>query len=118
MNFTVIHGNVGAPGQKKDLKETSVCNFTVADNIKVLDGKHTNWWKVAAWGVQSDIAVLLQKGDPVTVWGEAKLEEYQTKDGRTGQSLVMNARVVLPGRRKETTLTTRAPSSSELDIPF
>lgn len=75
--------------------------FSMATSEKYNDVETTTWWNVTAWGRLAEILDGLSskgamgKGTLVLVEGNAKLREYQNRDGQTKSSLDVNAQDVL-----------------------
>lgn len=73
-------------------KQTSVCNFSVADNY-FNQGEQTNFWDCVAWGAQAEnIAKYCKKGSQVTLVGECQTEKWKTKEGEDRKSTRVQVR--------------------------
>lgn len=83
---------VGNLGKDVELRTTpqgvSVAEFSMA----VTTNKETQWFKVTVWRqLAENCAKYLKKGDPVLVDGTLSVETFQTRDGKSGFSLVITA---------------------------
>jgi len=100
MNLQIIHGNLGADPDLREVGSSVVCNMTVATNEVWFskDGEkqeHTEWHKVEVWGSQAEAcAKYLAKGAGVIVQGNPRTRTYETDDGDTRYiTEIKNARV-------------------------
>ena len=86
----ILTGNVGHGELKFTNNGKAVLEFTVADNLRVLnrqsnvwETKSTMWWRVTVWEKQAeDLAPEVVKGARVVVVGDVHSREYE-KDGAT-----------------------------------
>lgn len=73
----------------------------------------TTWWRVTCWDqLAENVAESLHKGDAVVVVGSASMQDFQTKEGDTRQSLSVNAWTVGADLRWATAATTRPDRST------
>lgn len=96
INCITVSGNLGKDPELKEVGETSIVNFSVANNRRTKKGgewiDHTNWLNVVAFGAQAKaIANNLKKGSQVAVTGELRIEQYTDKDGNKRQSIEVRA---------------------------
>jgi len=76
-------------------KQTSVCNFSLADNYWGQGGQQTNWWECVVWGGMADnLAKFCGKGSQITIVGEAQTEKWQTKEGEERKTTRIQVRNV------------------------
>ena len=97
-NKIILIGNLGRdPELKYTPQGNPVCSFTMATNERRRDrtGESqdiTTWFRVKVWGRQAETAAqYLTKGRPVYIEGRLRLEEWTDRDGKTRQSLEVNA---------------------------
>jgi single-strand DNA-binding protein len=97
-NKIIVVGNLGRdPELRYTPQGNAVCDFSVATNEKKRDKAGemqdvTTWFKVTLWGKQAENASkYLTKGSPVYVEGRLRVEEWTDRDGKTRQSLEVNA---------------------------
>jgi single-strand DNA-binding protein len=103
MNITTIAGRIGQDASTREVGETTVTSFSVADDYRGKAGaKETRWWNCSLWGARGTaLEQYLTKGASVTVAGEAGVRIY-TKDGETKASLECRvSEIALQGGRQE-----------------
>lgn len=101
MSIVHIAGRLGRDAELKHVKETDVCNFSVAETIGFGDRKQTQWWSCALWGSRGEkLAQYLTKGTAVTVCGEVTTREYTGKDGLKFELQCRVLEVTLQGSRE------------------
>lgn len=88
MNVFSFAGNLGGDAELREIKDTSVLNFSVANNVGYGDNQKTLWVRCAVWGVRAEkLAPMLTKGTKVFISGQLDLTSYPKKDGGEGFSL-------------------------------
>ena len=98
MNVFTFDGFLGRDASVKQVGDSSVVEFTVANRVGWGDKEKTNWLNCAAWKKEK-IAPYLTKGAKVAVTGELTVREYQKKDGTPGYSLDVRVQdISLPGK--------------------
>jgi len=134
-NQISIVGHLGKDPEIRYMPSTgdAVCNFSVATSRKRGDKKITTWFKVAVWGKQAENCnQYLHKGALVNVFGELYQEEWTSKDGQKGTSLIIDARDVKflktdkddveelasDNNQQESELANQSTSQPDGDIPF
>ncbi len=97
-NQITIFGNLGRdPELSYTPQGTAVCKFTIATNERRRDkaGEQqdiTTWFRVTVWGKQGEnVSRFLTKGRKVIVLGRLHVEEWTDREGKTRQSLEVNA---------------------------
>jgi len=97
-NKIIIVGNLGRdPELRYTPQGTPVCSFSLATNErkKGASGEQqdqTTWFRVTLWGARGEVASkFLTKGSPVYIEGRLRMEEWTDRDGKTRQSLEVNA---------------------------
>lgn len=88
-NVVILTGNLGADPERKGSEQNMVTKLLVAQNIRRFDKEknvfetiHTNWIRVACFGKLADRTALgLKKGNRITVMGELRSSDYDSKDG-------------------------------------
>jgi single-strand DNA-binding protein len=97
-NKIIVVGNLGRdPELRYTPQGNAVCDFSVATNEKRRDkaGEMQNvvtWFRVTLWNKQAENASkYLTKGSPVYIEGRLRIEEWTDRDGKTRQSLEINA---------------------------
>ncbi len=105
--MVVVAGNVGSAEAKTiNTKngETTVLNFTVAENLRGRDGeKRTNWYRAAIFGRFAEaMKPYIVKGTTLQVSGDLLVRQYDRRDGGTGIELdVENPSITLLGGNRE-----------------
>ncbi len=97
-NKVIIVGNLGRdPELRYTPQGTPVCTFSIATNErrKSAAGEQqdiTTWFKVTVWGKQAEtVSQYLTKGRSVYVEGRLHVEEWTDKEGKTRNTLEVNA---------------------------
>lgn len=87
-----IVGNLGADPEMRYLPGGDpVTTFTVAVNRKRKDESETDWYRVACYRKQAEIAdQYLRKGSQVLVDGQLSIREYTASDGIERTSVEIN----------------------------
>lgn len=82
-NTIIIPGRIGKDAETKQVGDTTVTKFSVADDNHVKGEKVTTWWECSMWGPRGEkLAQYLTKGSAVTVVGTASFRQYE-KDGQS-----------------------------------
>lgn len=77
----VILGRLGKDVEFKNVKDTSVANFSVATSKKVKDKEYTSWHNIVAWGKTAEIcSKYLKKGSQVLIEGEMTYRDWEDKN--------------------------------------
>ncbi len=103
MNSFTIHGNLGQDPELKEVGQSDVAEFTIAD--KQYEGPErqssTGWYRCQVWGPRAHtIMEFFHKGAAVTIVGTLKQRKYQTKDGEEKTSLDIRVNdFTLPARQ-------------------
>ncbi len=97
-NKIIIVGNLGRdPELRYTPQGTAVCTFTMATNERRKDkaGEQqdvTTWFKINVWGRQAEtVSKYLTKGRQAYVEGRLHVDEWTDKDGKTRNTLEVNA---------------------------
>ncbi len=103
MSIVHISGRIGRDAEVRNVGDSQVANFSVAENIGWGDKKTVQWWSCAMWGTRGEkLAPYLTKGSAVTVCGEVSVREYNAKDGTPKWELTCRVlEVALQGSRGE-----------------
>lgn len=116
----IIPGRIGQDATTKDVGDTTVTEFSVADDQRVKGEKVTVWWKCAMWGERGEkLAQYLTKGSAICVTGTPSFRPYD-KDGETRVSAECRvADVTLLGKPDSGNGTPRqtAPQPTRRDPP-
>jgi single-strand DNA-binding protein len=104
-----IVGNLGRdPEMRYTPNGRPVTEFSVAVNQSTKNQQTgewveaTDWFRVSIWGDRAERAAEnLRKGSRVLVDGRFRTREYETKDGRKGMTLEINADSVLGLDKRE-----------------
>ena len=125
MNRLTIIGNVTkAPELRTTQDGISICTFDVAVNRrKKSDGtQDVDYFHVNAWrSLGETCAKYLTKGSKTAVVGPVSVRAYETKDGRHGASLEVQAHDVEFCSRKEETVKVDAQTGYQKvneDFPY
>lgn len=97
-------GRLGADAEEKEVGDSTVVEFNVAENVYMGKGKdaHTNWYRVGIWGKYGEaLKDSLVKGKEVQIRGELVNRKYDKKDGGQGfSSEIRNAQVNFVGPKE------------------
>jgi len=101
-NFS-FSGYLGRDSELKNVGDSCVLNFSVANSVGYKDKKVTIWPECAVWGKQGEaLAPYLKKGSFVVInAGELTTREYQSKDGTTKTSLCVRVSNIDFGPKSE-----------------
>lgn len=123
-NKIIVVGNLGRdPELRYTPQGDAVCDFSIATNEKKRDRAGelqdvTTWFKVTLWRRQAENASkYLTKGSPVYIEGRLRVEEWADKEGKTRQSLEINATDMqfIGGGRNEAAVSNSAPDNEFSD---
>lgn len=96
MNVFTFGGHLGQDAELRQINDTSVLNFSVANNIGYGDKKKTLWVSCALWGVRAEkLQPMLTTGTSVMVYGQLDLVNFEKKDGTEGFKLSVRVNDVL-----------------------
>lgn len=110
MNSVTLHGKVGWVGEERQVGDTRVINFNVADTRKVKDEFETTWWSCAGWGYAADKVKALSKGQDVTIFGKCEGIRQYKANGEDRVDLQLRADAIYPGKKSE--------KKADKEIPF
>jgi len=105
MNIWCFTGNLGNDCEMRYTQSgTPICGFSVATTAGYGERKTTTWVRCSIIGTRGEaIAPYLLKGQQVAVSGEAKLREWQDRDGATRSTLEVTVNdVTLVGGKPNT----------------
>lgn len=95
MNSITVVGRLTSDPVIKEVNGSSVCNFTIADNVrrKDADGNPlTNFFRVDVWrAIGENCAKYLKKGDRAVVFGPLVVRTYTDTNGQLRYSLDITA---------------------------
>jgi single-strand DNA-binding protein len=121
-------GTVVRDAEVKDISSGKILSVTVANNVGYGDKQKTNFVRVNVFGKRAEgqLSTFLKKGQQVFVSGELTLNQYETKDGKTGANLELVASIVdLVGGKSssESKPAKQAKAATpdddmDMDIPF
>ena len=88
-----IVGRLGQDPEKKDVGDTSVCNFSVATSESYTkDGEkkeRTEWHNLEVWGKLADVcSEYLKKGSQVFVKATPRTQTWETDSGEKRSKVV------------------------------
>lgn len=109
-------GYIGRDAETKEVKDTTVTNFSVAVKTGWGDRESTLWVSCAIWGQRGEkLAQYLTKGSAVTVSGDVDVRAYSAKDGSAKAEMTCNVqRVTLQGGGQK---TEKSASDKAMDQP-
>lgn len=121
MNIITIAGRIGQDATTREVGDSTVTSFSVADDQKVKGEKVTTWWNCSIWGARGvALEQYLTKGSNVTVAGTASIRSY-TKDGEGKFSAECKvSEVALQGGKPQeggTSSARQAPKVTRRDEP-
>jgi single-strand DNA-binding protein len=97
-NKIILVGNLGRdPELRYTPQGTAVCSFSVAtsERKKGAGGDQqdiTTWFRVTLWDKRAEVASkYLTKGSQVYIEGRLRMDEYTDRDGKTRQTLEVQA---------------------------
>lgn len=127
MNKVILIGNLGKDPEVRQVKDTSVAQFSLATTTGFGDNKKTQWHNVTLWGKTAEVAgQYLKKGNRVCIVGEINYREYE-KDGEkkffteiVGRELEM---LTTKAEEQETsisqeTIQNAMPTTDDGELPF
>lgn len=103
MNTVTIVGRLGRDPELKNVGESQVVNFTLAEDYRVKGEKATNWHSCSLWGKSAAaLANNLKKGDVVGVAGSIEQRKYTAKDGteKTAHEVKCSSFSFIPSNKK------------------
>lgn len=128
MNVITIPGRIGQDATTRQVGDTTVTTFSVADDQKVKGEKHTTWWNCSIWGARGvALEQYLTKGSTVCVTGSASFRQYEKSgESRVSAECKVSEIALLGGRqdaaeKQERQAPKREASPAEVaddDIPF
>jgi single-strand DNA-binding protein len=90
-NQAMFIGNLGQDATRNVVGDSTVCNFSIAVNIKKKGVEEVLWVRCALWGKRAEaggVTEYLTKGKQVMVQGPVDIEEYTNKEsGEVRRSL-------------------------------
>jgi len=87
-NSFTFHGRLGKDSELRQVGDTSVLNFSVANDTGFGEKKVSTWYNCALWGKQGErLEQYLVKGKAVFIAGELQPRPYTSKDGLDKLSL-------------------------------
>jgi single-strand DNA-binding protein len=90
MNKVIINGNIVREPELKNIGDTCVCEFTIANNKKIKDKEYTVFIDCSAWGKNGEtIARFFHKGSPILVEGGLRQDKWE-KDGQNFSKISIN----------------------------
>lgn len=130
MNTLTIAGRIGQDATTRQVGDSSVTSFSVADDQKVKGDKVTTWWNCSLWGARGvALEQYLTKGSTVCVTGVAGFRQYEKNaEQRVSAECKVSEIALLGGkpegdrteRERAPTRTASAPMAemADDDIPF
>lgn len=97
MNLVILSGNLGHdPELRHTNGGTSILTFRVATVERIKRDQawveHTEWHSVVVWGRRGEaLANVLEKGSHVTVTGQLRTTEFESRDGSKKRKTEINA---------------------------
>ena len=127
MNKVILIGNLGKDPEVRQVKDTSVAQFSLATTTGFGDSKKTQWHNITLWGKTAEVAgQYLKKGNRVCIVGEINYREYE-KDGEkkffteiVGRELEM---LTAKAEEQETSISQESiqnaiPTTDDGELPF
>ena len=98
MNLFVASGRVGSDAEIRYTQtQMAVAGFSVAVDYGYGERKETVWIKCTLWGKRAEaLSEYIRKGDMITVAGEIKLDQWESK-GKSGANIALNVDKVTLG---------------------
>lgn len=128
MNSWAFTGNLGRDAERRQTGDTdAVVVFSVAVKAGYGRNESTTWVRCQLWGKRADaVEKFLVKGQLVGIVGEARMREWQGKDGVTRKDLeVRVSDLTLLGKREGDQVQQPAAPNQQTadddwqnDIPF
>lgn len=97
-NNATFTGNLGRDAERKQVGDSTVCNFSVAVSYRKKGEEHTMWVECALWGKRAEaggVSEYLTKGKQVLVSGPVELDSYE---GKPKLKLMVNEIQLLGGK--------------------
>ncbi len=127
MNKVILIGNLGKDPEVRQVKDTSVAQFSLATTTGFGDNKKTQWHNVTLWGKTAEVAgQYLKKGNRVCIVGEINYREYE-KDGEKKffTEIVSRELEMLTAKAEEQetsisqeTIQNAMPTTDDGELPF
>jgi hypothetical protein len=93
-------GRVALPPQRQTSRNDNVyVILRVAQNVKLLDKRITNWLDLLCFGAKATIAEGLAVGQEILFRGTFALDEYTRRDGSKAAGLKVDVDYLRPGPR-------------------
>jgi single-stranded DNA-binding protein len=110
-NISVFGAYAGTEPEFRQIGETQVASFRLADNVS--DDKVV-WMTVSAWGAMADFVMEnITKGTSISFTGSiTKLTAYVSKDGEVAPSLDVSAVWITVGKASEKPKTASSEPSN------
>lgn len=90
MNKVIVHGRLTRDPEMRNAGNSTVCNFTVAENQR-FDREKSNFHDCEAWGKTGEfVEKYFFKGSEIVVSGEMRQREYTAKDGSNRRAWSIN----------------------------
>lgn len=118
VNCITVSGHLTKAPELKELATgNSVLNLSLANNTGFGQYAHTTFFDVCVWSKSiKNLVPYLQKGTNIACSGTLHKNEYTTKDGRAGSSLIIetNSIVLLSnGKSVEATVDNKAEATAD-----
>lgn len=124
MNKIILCGRLGKDVDFKNVKDTSVANFSIATSKKVKDQTYTQWHSIVVWGKLAEICSKhIGKGSQVIIEGEMTYLDWEDKNKvkRTKAEIVASS-VEFIGSKPQGSQNQQPESTGDAfdvtDIPF
>lgn len=99
MNKVVITGRLTKKPELKELKESKLCEFTLAVNR---DKEKTDFINCIVWNKQAENLVKYQdKGSLIAIFGEIRVDAYEIEGNKRYKTYVLVNNIEFLGIKKE-----------------
>lgn len=102
MNTVTIVGRIGNDLELKEVGDSKVVNFSLAEDYRKGKEKITNWHRCALWGKSAEVFTdNLKKGDVVGVTGEIQYRKDPKDEKRIYTDIRCSGFYFIPSNKRD-----------------
>ena len=100
MNKVLLIGRLTKKPELRNVKDKSVCEFTIATNR--INGKDADFINCVVWNIQAENLVKYQdKGSLIGVFGELRVDKYEVEGNKRYKTYVLVTAIEFLESKKE-----------------